>query len=90
MNAIKQMQNFEIVMGIGGAILSIPICEGCILGKHHVSSFPFKSNSQSIKLLELIHTNFSNSMQTLTQGDAKYFVIFIDEYSWFTIFYFIH
>jgi hypothetical protein len=29
-------------------------------------------------------------MQTLIQGDAKYFVIFIDDYSWFTIFYFIH
>jgi hypothetical protein len=54
------------------------------------ASFPFKSNSQSIKLLELIHTNFSSPMQTPTHGGAKYFVIFIDDYSWFTIFYFIH
>jgi len=89
-NVIKQIQNFEIVMGIGGAISSIPTCERCTLGKHQVSSFPFKSDSQSIELLELIHTNFSNPMETLTQGDAKYFLIFIDDYSWFTIFYFIH
>jgi hypothetical protein len=34
MDVIKQIQTFEIVMGIGGAILSIPICEGCMLGKH--------------------------------------------------------
>jgi hypothetical protein len=86
MNAIKQMQNFEIIMGIGEAIFNIPICEGCIIGKYRVSSFPFTSNS----LLELIHTNFSSPMQTPTHGGAKYFVIFIDDYSWFTIFYFIH
>jgi hypothetical protein len=29
-------------------------------------------------------------MQTLSQGDAKYFVIFIDDYYWFAFFYFIH
>jgi hypothetical protein len=58
------MQNFEIVIGIDGAILNIPICEGCTLGKHQVSSFPFKSNSQSIKLLELIHELFKFDANT--------------------------
>jgi hypothetical protein len=29
-------------------------------------------------------------MQTPTHGGAKHFAIFIDDYSWFTIFYIIH
>jgi hypothetical protein len=55
LHAIKQMQNFQLVKRIGGATTSLPICEGCIFGKHHVSNFPFKSNSCSTKLLELVH-----------------------------------
>jgi hypothetical protein len=49
------MQNSQLVTRIGGAITSLPICEGCILGKHHISNFPSKSNSRSTKLLELVH-----------------------------------
>jgi hypothetical protein len=61
-NAIKQIQNFQMVMGINGVITSLPICERCMLEKHQVSSFPFKSNSWSKKLLELIHTDLCGLM----------------------------
>jgi hypothetical protein len=77
------------VIGIGGAITSLLICEGCILGKHHVSNFPSKSNSHSIELLKLVHMDLCGPMQTPTHGGAKYFVVFIDDYSQFTIVYFI-
>jgi hypothetical protein len=90
LHAIKQMQNYQLVIGIGGEITSLPICEGCILGKHHVSNFPSKSNSCSIELLELVHIDLCGPMQTPTHGGAKYFVVFIDDYSRFTIVYFIH
>ncbi len=49
------MQKSQMVMGIGGAIMSLPICEECIFGKHQVSSFPFECNAWSTKLLELVH-----------------------------------
>jgi hypothetical protein len=75
------MQNFQLVTRTSGAITSLPICEGCILGKHHVSNFPSKSNSCSIKLLELVHIDFCGPMQTPTHGGAKCFVVFIDDYS---------
>jgi hypothetical protein len=81
LHAIKQMKNSQMVIGIGGAITSFSICEWCILGKHHVSSFPSKSNSHLTELLELVHMDLCGPMQTLTHGDAKYFVIFIDDYS---------
>jgi hypothetical protein len=51
LNAIKQIQNYQMVMEISGAITSLPICEGCILEKHQASNFPSKSNSWSKKLL---------------------------------------
>jgi hypothetical protein len=75
------MKNSQIVIGIGGAITSLPICEWGILGKHHVSKFPFEFNSRSTELLELVHVDFCGPMQTLTHGGAKYFAIFIDDYS---------
>jgi hypothetical protein len=88
LHAIKQMQNSQLVTSIGGAITSLPICEGCILGKHHVSNFPSKSNSHSTKLLELVHMDLYGP-KTPTHGGAKPFVVFIDDYSRFIIVYFI-
>ncbi len=77
----KQMKNSQMVIGISGAITSLPICEWCILCKHHVSSCPFESNSCSTKLLELVHMDLCGPMQTFTHGGVEYFAIFIDDCS---------
>ncbi len=62
LNAIKHIQNYQMVMGIRGVLTSLPICEGCILEKHQVSNFPSKSNSWSKKVLELVHINLCGPM----------------------------
>jgi hypothetical protein len=62
LNAIKQIQNYQMLMGINGAITSLPIYEGCILEKHQALNFPSKSNSWLKNLMELVHINLFGPM----------------------------
>jgi hypothetical protein len=51
-----------MLMGINGAITSLPIYEGCILEKHQALNFPSKSNSWLKNLMELVHINLFGPM----------------------------
>lgn len=60
-------------------------CEGCILGKGHRSAIPKKSHSLTSHLLELVHSDVNGPMDTPSKGGSKYFVVFIDDFSKWTV-----
>ena len=58
-------------------------CDGCLLGKQHRQPFPKKSNSNSAKPLELIHSDVCGPMKINSLGGSRYFITFIDDHSRF-------
>ena len=63
-------------------------CESCIKGKQ--SKLPFLKESQRTKgILEVIHTDICDPMEVKSLAGAKYFVTFTDEFSRYTIVYFL-
>lgn len=56
------------------------ICEGCIYGKLH--KFSFSSSTWGAKaLLELMHADICGQTCTLSLGEKRYFLLFVDDYS---------
>ena len=60
-------------------------CEGCALGKQHRQLFPKKSDRKTCKPLELIHTDLCGPMSIPSVGGSRFFVLFIYDYSKYTI-----
>ena len=60
---------------------------GCAFGKQHHYPFPKKSEHESSQLLELIHTDVCGPMSIDLVGGYRYLVIFIHDYSKYTIVY---
>jgi hypothetical protein len=65
------------------------ICEGCIQGKHQITSFPKDGVMRASQLLEIIHTDVCGPMKTTSHGGVQYFLTFIDNFSRKTHVYFL-
>ena len=66
-------------------------CVGCVLGKSLRAPIPkveWVSNSRATKLLQLVHSDVSGPIEIQSIGGARYFVSFIDDYSKWTVVYF--
>ena len=57
------------------------VCEGCILGKQHIDSFPVGRSWRAKAPLELVHSDICGPMQTPSIGKCRYFITFIDDFS---------
>uniref|UniRef100_A0A2P2MWM4 Retrovirus-related Pol polyprotein from transposon TNT 1-94 n=1 Tax=Rhizophora mucronata TaxID=61149 RepID=A0A2P2MWM4_RHIMU len=65
------------------------VCVDCIKGKQtgHTSKYPaMRSNAP----LELIHTDICGPFDIPTWGGEKYFITFIDDYSWYCCLYLLY
>lgn len=78
--SIKKIVSDEIinVQGITNKILGQ--CEICAKGKLTRKPFP-NTSKRSSKMLEIIHTDLCGPMKTHSLGGARYFIVFIDDYS---------
>ena len=67
------------------------MCAGCINGKLNVESFPKSKNSEikTSRVSELIQSDVMGLKQIKSNGGAKYVVTFIDDYSRYTVAYFL-
>ena len=77
-------------------VLGLPVmkndnfpCEACALGKQHKEEFPIYTEKRQTYILELIHTNVCEPIETRLVGGASYFLIFVDGRSRYTWVYFI-
>ncbi len=57
------------------------ICEGCIKGKHQITSFPKVGVMRVSQLLEIVHIDMCRPMRITSHGGAWYFFTFIDDFS---------
>lgn len=55
-------------------------CNTCLHGKMSRTPFP-KVSERNSSLLEIIHSDVCGPMRTESNGKAKYFITFIDDYS---------
>jgi hypothetical protein len=65
------------------------ICERCVKGKHQRTSFPKDGATRASQLLEIVHTDVCEPMRTTSNGGARYFFTFIDDFSRKTHVYFL-
>lgn len=56
-------------------------CVSCCKGMQCVKKFPKRKNKRAKDILELIHTDLAGPMEEETWGGARYFLIFVDEFS---------
>uniref|UniRef100_A0AAV1U517 Polyprotein n=1 Tax=Peronospora matthiolae TaxID=2874970 RepID=A0AAV1U517_9STRA len=69
----------------------IEICEGCIMGKATVKTFP-KSPYGHVKtkeVLQLVHSDVMGPMESKSRGGSRFVVTFIDDYSRYIVAYYI-
>ena len=87
--SMKASQIHTIMEGIPRKPFTyLPICEGCMYGKQCRQKFPFHTH-QSNQPLEIIHSDICGPLQTYSITGNKYFITFIDDYTRFTIVYFL-
>src|SRR5579871_6515974 len=67
---------------------NIGICDHCLYGGQHRIPSNYQA-SRVMKVLELIHTDICGPMKTTSIRNAKYFMLFIDDYSRITAVYFL-
>ena len=81
-NSLKMLCQRKMVQGLPNTIEEKnEVCDSCALGKHHRQSFPKGVAWRAKKVLELIHTDICGPMSTPSQGNNKYFVLFIDDFT---------
>jgi hypothetical protein len=59
---------------------------GCVYCKYHRAPFPLNEDSCAKEILGCVHINLCDPMATSHVG-VKYFLTFIDDFSWKTFFY---
>jgi hypothetical protein len=55
------------------------LCQPCLEGKHHRSSFPQCAERRMSEPLQLIHSDVCGKLNPMSLGGAEYFVTFIDD-----------
>lgn len=63
-------------------------CESCIIGKHKHTPFPDKSFSKTTEIGQLIHHDICGPIEISSLGGYRYFYLFIDDYSRYSVIYF--
>ena len=70
----------NMVYGLPSIDFSAKHCNSCILAKKCRDSFPKGKVRTASHLLALIHANLS-SVEVPSNGNSKYFITFIDDFS---------
>mgnify|MGYP002775250692 FL=1 len=67
----------------------ISVCEGCIYGKQCRQKFATNNNKKTERPLQVVHSDLCGPMQTTSLDGNRYFISFIDDFTRFTILYFL-
>lgn len=87
----RARQTLGVATGLSANFAELPtVCSGCACGKMKVASFPKAiSSAKSTRVLELGHADVMGPMSCQSQGEARYVLLFVDDYSRFVVIYFL-
>ena len=87
---IKKLSNCVEGLEVSKIPDDLDLCEGCANGKLSVQPFPTSRYGEvkTDKILQIVHSDVMGPMKTVSQGGAKYVVTFIDDFSRYTVVYF--
>lgn len=57
------------------------MCNACVLGKQHMTSFPQASAYRAAARLELVHGDLCGQITPPTPGGKSYFLLIVDDFS---------
>ena len=57
------------------------LCQSCVAGKQHQSSFPKGSQFRTSKPLELVHIDIYGPISPSALGGSRYFLLIVDDFS---------
>lgn len=83
------LRDGEFTTGIDFESSDLSECVTCVEGKHRRLPVPQRSDSRASKILELVHTDIA-VVNVVSNGGAKYAIIFVDDYSRKTFIYPMH
>ncbi|GMP43110.1 hypothetical protein CsSME_00012606 [Camellia sinensis var. sinensis] len=87
--SLKLLSSKNMVKGLPHIAHTNEVCESCILGKHHRTSFAKEVKWRATRPLELVHTDECGPSKPMSNGQNRYFLTFIDDYSQKTWVYFL-
>ena len=89
--AVKKLCAKQLAVGINiDTCTAVVKCDSCLKGKMTRKSFPKASSHRANQPLDLVHSDICGPMNTLTPGQKKYFLTFIDDHSRYTTVYLLH
>lgn len=84
-DSLKKLVHKDMVEGLEyDPSNDIGFCEACVHGKHHRAKFPKEGGKRAKKILGLVHSDVCGKIGTESNGGAKYFVTFIDDFTRYT------
>lgn len=57
------------------------LCEACTVGKHHRTPFPTQQHHRATQPLQIIHSDVCCPMSISSNGNNRYFLTFIDDFT---------
>jgi hypothetical protein len=87
--SLQKMTKDDVALGVKfQKSEKLGICEVCIKGKQTQTPFPNSEQPRTTKLLEIVHTDVCGPMKTMSKAGAKYFAVFVDDFSrWCEVFF---
>ena len=86
---VKQLADHHPQMIINGSRTN-PTWVSCIAAKQTRSHNSSPATRTTTAPLQVIHTDLAGPMKTTSLGGARYYVLFIDDHSRYTVIYFLH
>lgn len=83
------MQTSAMVDGLPPVKPNLFICEGCILGKQSKSAYPVDPGTRATEVLASVDLDLCGPMHKSSLGEVLYFLLFIDDFSWYFHVYFL-
>ncbi|XP_020421230.1 uncharacterized protein LOC18775571 [Prunus persica] len=86
---LKTLHEKNMMEGLPKINCPTEMCEDCIVGKQHRDSFPQGKAWRAEQILQLVHSDICGPINPTSNGNKRYFITFIDDYSRKTWIYFL-
>jgi len=78
---LKTLQTKGMVRGLPSFSEGEIVCTNCLKGKQHHDVISRRSTWRASEKLELVHTDIYGPISPFSEGNKRYFICFIDDYS---------